>query len=104
MSPSSEPKKDTFADGAQFPATLWSVVLRAGREASDQSREALARLCQAYWFPLYAYLRRQGKSPHDAEDLTQGFLLHLVEKETLSRVRQEKGKFRLRSVSLSPRK
>src|SRR4051794_9142487 len=76
-------KPDSFAAGAQFPPTLWSVVLRAGQISSDQSQEALATLCRAYWFPLYAYLRRQGKSPPDAEDLTQGFLLHLLEKDTL---------------------
>src|SRR2546427_6292243 len=87
-------KPDSFAAGAQFPPTLWSVVLRAGQSSSLQSQEALATLCRAYWFPLYAYLRRQGKSPHDAQDLTQGFLLHLVEKHTLSRVHREKGKFR----------
>src|SRR5436309_10511102 len=78
----------------KFPPTLWSVVLRAGQSSSSQSQEALATLCRAYWFPLYAFLRRQGKSAPDAEDLTQGFLLHLLEKDTLSRVRQEKGKFR----------
>src|SRR5947207_14134032 len=83
-----------FAGGEQFPPTLWSVVLRAGQNSSEQSHEALATLCRAYWFPLYAFLRRQGKSPHDAEDLTQGFMLHLLEKETLSRVKREKGKFR----------
>src|SRR5947209_7041566 len=79
---------------AQFPQTLWSVVLRAGQSPSRQSEEALATLCSAYWFPLYAYLRRQGKTPHDAQDLTQSFLLHLLEKHTLSRVHREKGKFR----------
>ncbi|TAK96025.1 MAG: sigma-70 family RNA polymerase sigma factor [Verrucomicrobia bacterium] len=82
------------AGGAQFPPTLWSVVLLAGQNASEQSHEALATLCRAYWFPLYAFLRRQGKSPPDAEDLTQGFMLHLLEKETLSRVKRERGKFR----------
>jgi len=94
MSPGSEAKPDSFGAGAQFPPTLWSVVLRAGQTSSDQSHDALATLCRAYWFPLYAFLRRQGKSPPDAEDLTQGFLLHLLEKDTLSRVRREKGKFR----------
>jgi RNA polymerase sigma-70 factor (ECF subfamily) len=87
-------KPDSFAAGAQFPPTLWSVVLRAGQLSSEQSHEALATLCRAYWFPLYAYLRREGKSPPDAEDLTQGFLLHLLEKGALSRARKEKGKFR----------
>ena len=82
------------AGAAQFPATLWSVVLLAGQDSSPKSQEALATLCRAYWFPLYAYLRRQGKSPADAQDLTQSFLLHLVEKHTLSRVHRERGKFR----------
>lgn len=94
MTPDSEARPDSFSAGAKFPPTLWSVVLRAGQDSSEQSRDALAVLCRAYWFPLYAYLRRQGKSPPDAEDLTQGFMLHLLEKETLSRVRREKGKFR----------
>ena len=79
---------------AQFPPTLWSIVLLAGQNDSQKSHEALASLCRAYWFPLYAYLRRQGKSPHDAQDLTQAFLLHVVEKHTLSRAQPDKGKFR----------
>src|SRR5438034_8573627 len=82
------------ASAARFPQTLWSMVLEAAQGPSTRSHEALATLCRAYWFPLYAFLRRQGKSPHDAEDLTQSFLLHLVEKETLTRVNPEKGKFR----------
>jgi RNA polymerase sigma factor (sigma-70 family) len=88
-----EVKQDSFA-GTQFPPTLWSVVLRAGQNSSEQSNEALAALCRAYWSPLYAFLRRQGKSPPDAEDLTQGFMLHLLEKDMLSRAQREKGKFR----------
>jgi RNA polymerase sigma factor (sigma-70 family) len=88
-----EDRPDSFT-GAQFPPTLWSVVLLAGQNSSEQSNDALAMLCRAYWFPLYAFLRRQGKSPPDAEDLTQGFMLHLLEKDTLSRVQREKGKFR----------
>lgn len=94
MAQTSEVKPDLFAAGTRFPPTLWSVVLLAGQTSSEQSHEALATLCRAYWFPLYAYLRRQGKSPPDAEDLTQGFMLHLLEKDTLSRVQREKGKFR----------
>src|SRR5436190_8334264 len=93
MPPESD-RPTSVAGNAKFPPTLWSVVLLAGQSSSEKSREALATLCRAYWFPLYAYLRRQGKSPHDAQDLTQAFLLHVVEKHTLSRVRPEKGKFR----------
>jgi RNA polymerase sigma factor (sigma-70 family) len=89
-----EVKQDSFFAGTQFPPTLWSVVLLAGQNSSEQSNEALAMLCRAYWSPLYTFVRRQGKSPEDAEDLTQGFMLHLLEKETLSRVHREKGKFR----------
>jgi len=68
--------------------------LEAAQGPSTKSRDALATLCRAYWFPLYAFLRRQGKSPHDAQDLTQAFLLHLVEKHTLTRAQPDKGKFR----------
>lgn len=93
MASHSEASRDSIATGVQFPPTLWSVVLRAG-DSSEQSHDALAALCRAYWFPLYAFLRRRGKSPADAEDLTQGFMLHLLEKETLTRVRREKGRFR----------
>ena len=69
-------------------------MLLAGQSASAESHEALAALCRAYWLPIYGFLRRQGNSPQDAEDLTQGFLLHLLEKGALSRVEREKGKFR----------
>ena len=90
------PEKPVTVSGsaAQFPQTLWSMVLEAAQGPSTKSRDALATLCRAYWFPLYAFLRRQGKSPHDAQDLTQAFLLHLVEKHTLTRAQPDKGKFR----------
>src|SRR4051794_16201797 len=94
MSPDSERLSSNSAGRAQFPPTLWSVVLLARQNSSEQSHDALATLCRAYWFPLYAYLRRQGRSPHDAQDLPRGFLLHLVEKLSLRRVKPKKGKFR----------
>jgi len=77
-----------------FPFTHWTVVLaaRAGQDA--QAEAALDALCHAYWYPLYAYLRRDGWSVPDAQDLTQGFFEHLFEHETLSRVAREKGRFR----------
>jgi len=59
-----------------------------------QAREALTMLCNAYWYPLYAYIRRTGKSPHDAEDLTQAFFLQLIKKKILSAADPSKGKLR----------
>ena len=79
---------------AQFPPTLWSIVLKAGGQPSAQAEQALAQLCSAYWYPIYAYLRRRGKITHDAQDLTQGFFYHLLHKDALAKVRPEKGKFR----------
>jgi len=56
-----------------FVTTHWSVVLKAGRSDAPQAQDALEKLCQTYWHPLYAYVRRRGHSPADAEDLTQAF-------------------------------
>jgi RNA polymerase sigma-70 factor (ECF subfamily) len=69
-------------------------VLNAGRSDSTTARNALAQLCQSYWYPLYAYVRRRGNSPEDAEDLTQGFFRRLLELDSLAAVAREKGKFR----------
>ena len=80
--------------GAVFVTTRWSVVLAAGLSSSVASERALAHLCRTYWYPLYAFVRRQGRSPQDAEDLTQGFFAHLIEKKALGVVEPEKGKFR----------
>jgi len=77
-----------------FATTHWSVVLSAGHSETTRGRNALAALCETYWYPLYAYVRRQGHSPHDAEDLTQGFFARLLETESLAGVSPEKGKFR----------
>ena len=77
-----------------FATTHWSIVLQAGRSDSTHAQEALAQLCQAYWHPLYVYVRRRGYSPQDAEDLTQGFFARLLELNSLADVRREKGKFR----------
>jgi RNA polymerase sigma factor (sigma-70 family) len=77
-----------------FPPTRWSVVLDAACQGSADSEGALAKLCEAYWFPLYAFLRHQGHSPEEAEDLTQEFLARLVHKHYLDGLTQEGGKFR----------
>lgn len=77
--------------GAHFPTTHWSMVLSAGGGASAAALEAL---CSMYWPPLYAFLRRDGKSPADAQDLVQSFVAKLLAREDLGGVHPEKGKFR----------
>jgi RNA polymerase sigma factor (sigma-70 family) len=77
-----------------FPNTRWSVVLAARQRPSPESEAALETLCRAYWYPLYAYVRRCGHSPHDAQDLTQEFFCRLLEKRWLDAVDREKGRLR----------
>jgi RNA polymerase sigma-70 factor (ECF subfamily) len=78
-----------------FCTTRWSVVLTArDGPAATGGGAALSELCRIYWQPLYAFARRSGRSPHDAEDLTQGFLAHLLRPGVLDGVRREKGRFR----------
>lgn len=81
-------------DSQRFPTTLWTVVLHAGRDEPAQARAALTRLCQAYWYPLYCFVRHRGHSAHDAEDLTQAFFAHLLEKHGVARVDPGLGRFR----------
>src|SRR5438046_3940436 len=79
---------------AWFKTTHWSSVLHAA-DSNDPAAEAcLSRLCQTYWYPLYYYIRRLGRSPEDSQDLTQEFLARLVHKDYLKGVKQEKAKFR----------
>jgi RNA polymerase sigma factor (sigma-70 family) len=78
---------------AHFATTRWSVVLRAAGSESQQT-EALEQLCRAYWPPLYAFLRRQGHAPHQAEDLVQGFFERFLAKDYLDEVSPDKGRFR----------
>jgi RNA polymerase sigma-70 factor (ECF subfamily) len=77
-----------------FVSTHWSVVLRAGRQESPEAHAALTELCRNYWFPLYAYARRQGCDVHTAQDLTQGFFGKLLEKNYLSVADRRRGRFR----------
>jgi len=79
---------------ATFATTHWSVVLQAGRVESPQAGEALERLCRTYWYPLYAYVRRKGHDPTDAQDLTQEFFARLLRGNFLNTVEQRKGRFR----------
>jgi WD40 repeat protein len=75
---SSSPTPPTAAAGV-FRTTHWSVVLSAGDRPSPHAQQALTTLCQIYWYPLYAFVRRQGHSPHDAQDLTQEFFARLLQ-------------------------
>jgi len=77
-----------------FVTTHWSVVVRAGRSDTTRARDALGRLCQTYWPPLYAYVRRVGRSPEDAQDLTQEFFARLLERNTFAQADPERGRFR----------
>jgi RNA polymerase sigma-70 factor (ECF subfamily) len=77
-----------------FATTHWSVVLTAGRSDVPQARDALEKLCQTYWYPLYAYVRRRGYARADAEDLTQAFFAWLLERDWLGVADQQRGRFR----------
>ena len=83
------------APGARvFATTLWTVVLQAGGPTSEGSAHALERLCRTYWYPVYSFVRRSGAAPHDAEDLTQGFFAHLLDKDMIAKADRERGRFR----------
>jgi DNA-directed RNA polymerase specialized sigma24 family protein len=79
---------------ANFQPTHWTLVLAAAQSRAPGASSALARLCQLYWYPLYAFARRRGHVPEDAQDLTQGFFLQLLEHRLLAAADQRKGKFR----------
>jgi RNA polymerase sigma factor (sigma-70 family) len=85
---------DSSFPSKSFPTTLWTVVLYAVRDDPARAQAALTQLCQAYWYPLYSFVRRRGYSPHDAEDLTQAFFAQLLEKRGLERVDPTHGRFR----------
>src|SRR5690242_415374 len=77
-----------------FATTHWSVVLLAGQRELPQAAAALECLCRAYWYPLYAFVRRRGYSPEDAQDLTQDFFSRVLEKNYFALVARERGKLR----------
>jgi DNA-directed RNA polymerase specialized sigma24 family protein len=88
---SSPERSGTLAiSAARFGTTHWSMVLNAGKGAE----ESLVRLCQMYWSPLYAYIRRRGHTVHEAQDLTQAFFAHILENRALGGVTPSKGRFR----------
>ncbi len=93
MTPS-DSTQGSSARGDIFATTHWTVVLAAGKRSSPAAKHALEELCQTYWFPLYAYVRRRGHAKEDAEDLTQAFFARLLEKNLFNNLDSEKGKFR----------
>ena len=78
---------------SRFPTTSWTLVMTAARD-SVHSHQALARLCETYWYPVYAFVRRGGHRPEEAEDLTQEFFARLLEKHWLGDASRERGRFR----------
>src|SRR4051794_18240223 len=90
----SEVKDHTGMSQAYFVTTRWSVVLAAQDSSSPNSAAALEVLCRTYWYPLYAFVRRSGRSPDDAQDLTQEFFARLLAQNWLRVVLPEKGRFR----------
>ena len=79
---------------AWFVTTRWTMVSKASGSDSSEVRAALEKLCRVYWYPLYAYVRRRGYSPPDAQDLTQGFFQKLLEQDWVGDADREKGRFR----------
>jgi len=86
--PSDMPRNQHFA------TTRWSVVLAAGDADRQDSRDALSQLCEAYWYPIYAYVRRRVHAVHEAQDLTQAFFSRLLEKQAIARADPNRGRFR----------
>jgi DNA-directed RNA polymerase specialized sigma24 family protein len=84
----------TTAPRDVFVTTRWTMVLLAGSKSSTHSDSALAELCQTYWYPLYAFVRRQGKTKEDAEDLVQAFFARFLAQNYLEGLAAERGKFR----------
>lgn len=110
-----ESDNNTFHSAREFRTTHWSVVLQARAGDSPEQRSALERLCRAYWYPLYSFVRRRGRDAHEAEDLTQAFFERFLEKDYLADVsavnsmncasgtwRARHLKFKTRSTRASP--
>ncbi|MGD1096966.1 MAG: sigma factor [Bryobacteraceae bacterium] len=84
----------TLPGSSQFPTTRWTLVIAAGDPRRKEAQSALASLCENYWYPLYAYLRRRGYQADPAQDLTQEFFTRMLEGRYLDRADPEKGRFR----------
>jgi len=92
--PGTTPPGIATAPHPAFVTTHWSLVVSAGRNDTPHARDALEKLCRSYWFPIYAFVRRQGHGPHDAQDLTQEFFARLLEKKQLAGADPARGRFR----------
>jgi RNA polymerase sigma-70 factor (ECF subfamily) len=84
----------TLPGASEFPTTRWTLVVAAGHRQHKEARSALVSLCENYWYPLYAYLRRRGYPADQAQDLTQEFFIRVLEGRYLDRADPEKGRFR----------
>jgi RNA polymerase sigma-70 factor (ECF subfamily) len=94
MAQATNAEEATGGKGNWFTTTHWTLILNAQDTSSPLAAAALEKLCRAYWYPLYAYVRRQGEDEESAKDLTQGFFTCLLEKNYLAQVQRDKGKFR----------
>jgi len=88
------PTRDLPTSAMGFHTTHWTVILTARDENATIGQDALASLCSTYWYPLYAFIRRQGSNPHEAQDFTQEFFRQFLERNALAYVRPTAGKFR----------
>jgi RNA polymerase sigma factor (sigma-70 family) len=94
MASSVQETATTLPGGAEFSTTRWTLVVAAGDAQNPKSGKALATFCQTYWMPLYAFVRRRGYAPADAEDLVQEFFARLLERNFLDRADRDRGRFR----------
>ncbi len=85
---------DRPVQSVRFQTTRWTVILASRRREDPSGRDAIESLCRDYWYPLYAYVRRTGRSPEDAQDLTQAFFARLLAQGSLAAAAPEKGRFR----------
>lgn len=88
------PNSQASRPNAPFPTTKWTLVQKIQRGSEADTRSALEEVCRAYWYPIYAYLRHHGQSPHDAEDLTQAFFQRLIEERSIRDAQAERGRLR----------
>ena len=91
---SDDPNSAPVRGGGAFPTTHWSMIVQAGSESDSRARAPLETLCRRYWFPLYGFARRQGRTHHEAEDATQEFLAQLLGSKGLHTATPERGRFR----------